>query len=39
MVQTAQGVASNFFVDFFVFFERDVDENVEMLVTVDHDDC
>ena len=35
MVQTAQGVASNFF----VFFERDVAENVEFLVTVDHDDC
>ena len=38
MVQTAQGVASNFFV-FFFFFEKDVAENVELLVTVDHDDC
>ena len=39
MVQTAQGVASNFFVDFFVFLEKDVAENVELLVSGDHDDC
>ena len=39
MVQTAQGVASNFFVDFFVFFEKNVAENVELLVSGDHDDC
>ena len=39
MVQTAQGVASNFFVDFFVFLERDVAENVELLVSGGHDDC
>ena len=36
MVQTAQGVASNFFVD---FFEKNVAENVELLVSGDHDDC